>query len=130
MSRLLKVTGFDGNQITATDPTNVNNTFRQKRNIAQKFASDGSPLTNVRNEFSLNAIASLPAIVAGARAPSETLSVKIIISGSTANKTALGHYVDDAFANVKSAIAADALEGFVLQPTDTENSFIFDSHVV
>lgn len=130
MSRLLKVTGFDGNQIIATDPQNVNNTFRQKHTVNQKFGSDGSPLTNVRNEFSLNVVVPVPGIVEGARAPTETISVKVIISGSTANKIAIGHYVNDTFANVGKAIAASALEGFILQPTDTENAFIIDSHVV
>lgn len=128
--RSLKVTGFDGSQIIATDPLNVNNTFRQKHTVNQKFASDGSPLTNVRNEFSLNASASVPGIVVGARAPTEVISVKVIVSGSTANKAALTQAVDDTFENVRRAIAAGALDGFILQPTDTVNAFIIDFEVV
>lgn len=125
----LKVTSFDGKEIIVTDPANVNNTFRQRHTVAKKNASDGSPLTNVRNEFSLNATASVPGIVDGARQPSETISVKIITSGSTANEAYVSAALDDAYFNAKRAIAAGALKGFILQPTDTENQFVFESSI-
>lgn len=123
----LRVTSFDGREIIATNPENVNDTFRQRHSVAPKRASDGSTLTNVRNEFSLNRVVDLPGIVEGARAPVETLSVKLTISGSTQSAFALEQAVNDMFFNAKRAIAAKALKGFVLQPGDTENAFVFDS---
>lgn len=126
----LKVTAFDGSSIITTDPLNVNNTFRQKHSIARKNASDGSPLTNIRNEFTLNKVVDVPAIVTGARQPTENLSVKLVLSASTSNASALEIALDDAYFNAKRAIKAGALNGFILQPTDAANQFVFDSAVV
>lgn len=122
--RILKMTALESNSITFADPMNVSNTLRMKHSLTPKRASDTSNLTNVRNEFITSRIGELAPIVAGARVPTETLSVRVVISGSTQSEAQVLQAVKDTFANAQLAITAGALRGFL---ADHTTQFVIDS---
>lgn len=98
-----------GTSIVLADPSDIGHTFKVNIDMAQKMAGKVK-LTNVRQTFNQ---AKQVTVTDSTESGKDQLSVRLVLSGSSASAAEVNSMLDAFIANVKSAIAADTSHGFV-----------------
>ena len=109
MTTIFKKQQLNGGSVVWADPTNVEHTVRAKVGSSKKNTSAG-----VVNNVSTEVVNVIPAdIVKGDKTASETLSIRVRLSGSVNNAALLKAEWSATKAHVDAIIAAGGVEGFI-----------------
>lgn len=123
MTKLYRLTAVNPNEIVLADPDNLRNTLTYRTKAVSKLVG-GKRLTNVRSEMIDNSQVSLKV---GDQTVDDTVSVRVIISGSDLSASAIK---DDIWPriklNVDAALADGAQKGFI----PTKASFVVEATAV
>lgn len=98
-----------GTSMVLADPSDIGHTFKVNIDMAQKMAGKVK-LTNVRQTFNQ---AKQITVTDSTESGKDQLSVRLVLSGSSASAAEVNSMLDAFIANVKAAVAADTSHGFV-----------------
>lgn len=115
MTKLYRLTAVNPNEIVLADPDNLRNTLTYRSKAVSKLVG-GKRLTNVRSEMIDN---SQVPLVVGEQTIDDTVSVRVIISGSDLSSTTIKDNIWPRVKfNVDAALNDGAGKGFI--PTEAQ----------
>lgn len=118
MTKLYRLTAVNPNEIVLADPDNLRNTLTFRNKAVSKVVG-GKRLTNVRSEMIDNS--QVPLVVSGDQTIDDTVSVRVIISGSDLSASTI---MDTIWPRVKQNVDAALNDGAGKGFIPTKASFV------